>query len=163
MIITGEMIISGFVSKVVNDCGDILKSKIRDADKNRKSDGQTIETKIYQVIIDVLNVFLYNGYKKEEKVYDAAEIILKRFKSGEDNYREAVRAGLKIIVPQVTGSICEDFLEELCCEICREENRELAIGLKYSRNQPLRVCRALRSKILSLPCQVKSNAHYIRA
>lgn len=127
MIITEEMIISGFVSKIINDCGDILKSKIMDADKNRGANGQTIETRIYQLIVDVLNEFLYNECK-EEKVYDAAEIILKRFKSGEDDYKEAVRAGLKIIVLQVTSSICEDFLRELCCEICREENRDLAIG-----------------------------------
>ena len=128
MIITKELIISSFVSKVISDCGDILKSKIRDAVENRKFKEQTMETRIYQVIIDVLNGFSYNNYKKEEKVYDAAELILKRFKSGMDDYKEAVRAGLKVVVPQVTGSICEEFLGELCLEICREENRDLAVG-----------------------------------
>ena len=99
VIITKELIISSFVSKVINDCSDILKSKIRDADENRKFKEQTMETRIYQVIINVLNGFSYNNYKKEEKVYDAAELILKRFKSGMDDYKEAVRAGLKVVVP----------------------------------------------------------------
>lgn len=31
-------------------------------------------------------------------------------------------------------------------------------GIMYSRIQQLRCCHAMRSKILSLPCQVKSNA-----
>ena len=58
MLIDGNMIISGFVSKVVNDCGDILKSKIRLADENRKCSEQNIETRIYQVIIDAINAFI---------------------------------------------------------------------------------------------------------
>ena len=127
MPITGEMIISGFVSKVVNDCGDILKNKIKEADKNRKSDEKNMETRIYQVLVDALNRFSYNEHKKEEIVYDAAESMLKQFKNGKDDYKEAVRAGLKIVVSEVNDNVCKRFFEALCYEICQKENRDLAI------------------------------------
>ena len=67
MIITKELIISSFVSKVINDCSDILKSKIRDADENRKFKEQTMETRIYQVIINVLNGFRTIIIKKKKR------------------------------------------------------------------------------------------------
>lgn len=122
MLIDSNMVISGFVSKIANDCVDILKDKIKDADRNRKADEQNIETRIYQVTIDALNEFPYNQYKKEEKVYDAAESILKGFKGNQDDKVEAVRAGLKMLVPQVTSETCMDFLKILHHEICIDKN-----------------------------------------
>ena len=124
---TGLDIIKGFASKVVDCCIDITVDKIKEADKCRKVNGQSIETRIYQVMIDALNEFPYNIYKKKEQVYDAAEGILIQFKSDRDDYKEAVRLGLKMLVSQVTGDICEDFLKALCYEICKEKNRDLAI------------------------------------
>ncbi|MDE6203100.1 MAG: hypothetical protein K2G19_06435, partial [Lachnospiraceae bacterium] len=121
-------IINGFAGKVISDCIDIAIDKIKKADKNRKDENQTIETRIYKVTIDALNKFPYNKYKKEEKVYDAAESILKELKRGNRIYKEAVRAGLNMLSSEVTEDICKDFLELLCYEICRKENRDLAIG-----------------------------------
>ena len=114
-------ILKSFAVKVGEYCVDITIDKVKEADKNREVDGQSIETRIYQVIIDALNVFPYNRYKNDEKVYDAAESIAKDFKSGKI-CKEAVRAGLKMIVPQVTIEICEDFLRILHHEICVDKN-----------------------------------------
>jgi len=122
MLIDLEMVISGFVSKVVNDCGDILKKRIKDADKNRKSGVQNIETRIYQVTIDALNEFTKDTYKEQDALYDTAENILKGFKSCKDDNVEAVRTGLKMLVSQVTSDTCKDFLGTLCHEICTDEN-----------------------------------------
>lgn len=122
MPITEEMIISGFVSKVVNDIGDILKNKIKDADKNRNPNEKNIETRIYQVLVDALNGFSYNEHKKEEIVYDAAESMLREFKDGRNDYEEAVRVGLKIIASEVNDNICKSFLGELRDEICKDED-----------------------------------------
>lgn len=80
MLITLDMVISGFVSKVVNDCVDVLKDKIKKADKNRKAYEQNIETRIYQVTIDALNVFTSNNFKNQDKLFDSAESILRGFK-----------------------------------------------------------------------------------
>lgn len=121
-------ILNGFVGKVISDCIDISISAIKKADKNRKSKNQTMETRIYQVTIDALNVFPYNKYKKEEKVYDAAESILKELKGGNGNCKESVRVGLNMLSSDITEDVCEDFLELLCYEICKEENQDLAIG-----------------------------------
>lgn len=106
-----EFVISGFVSKGVNDCIDILKDKIRnaDTDRDRKSDSQNLETRIYQVTVDALNEFTKNKYRKQDILYDAAESILKGMKGSRDNYVEAVRAGLRMLVSQVEFDTCEFF------------------------------------------------------
>ncbi len=122
MLIDGGMIISGFVSKVVNDCVDVLKDKIKDADKNRKANEQNIETRIYQVTIDAINKFTCDKYKGEDALYDSTESILNGLKSGKNNIAEIVRVGLKGLGLQVTGDTCEIFLGTLCHEICKDEN-----------------------------------------
>ena len=131
MIITSEMVISGFISKVVNEIVDVplnpIKNAIKNADKKKRDKNQSIETRIYQVTIDSLNKYTNDKYKGEETLYDAAESIIKGFKGNKNSNSEAVRAGLKMLVSQVTSDICEDFLGVLCYEICKEENRDLAI------------------------------------
>ncbi len=121
-------ILNGFAGKVISDCIDISINAIKKADKNRKSKNQTMETRIYQVTVDTLNAFPYNKYKKDEKVYDAAEIILKELKKGNGDYKESVRLGLNMLSAEITGDICDAFLGLLCDEIRREENRDIAIG-----------------------------------
>ncbi len=59
MLIDSNMVISGFVSKVVNDCVDRKK----DADKDWKFNKQSKEIRIYQIIMDVLNKFTKNEYE----------------------------------------------------------------------------------------------------
>lgn len=115
-------ILKSFGLKVAEYCIDIGKEKIMEANKNRKTDGQSMETRIYQVIVNALNEFPYNKYKKKEQVYDAAESILKQFKNGGDDYKENVRVGLQIIVAKVTIETCEDFLKILYHEICMDKN-----------------------------------------
>lgn len=99
-------ILKSFGSKVAEYCIDIGKEKIIEANRNRKANGQSMETRIYQVIVDALNECPYNKYKKKEQVYNAAESILKQFRSGRDDYKENVKAGLQIIAAQVTSETC---------------------------------------------------------
>lgn len=129
MLIDSSMVISGFVSRVINDCVDIVKEKIKDADKNRRANEQNIETRIYQVTIDALNEFSYNKYKKNEEVYDAAESILIGLKNNKVDKTEIVRKGLKVLVSQNTADISKEFLKTLCYEICKAKNRDLAIEI----------------------------------
>lgn len=123
MTMVEEMIISGFISKIVSDVVDIpenpIKNAIRDADKKRDRN-QSIETRIYQVTIDSVNKYTNDKYKGQETLYDAAESIIKGFKSR--NKIEAVRMGLKMLASQVTCERCEDFLKILHHEICIDEN-----------------------------------------
>ena len=124
--ITSDIVVSGFVSKVVNDCVDVLKSKIKDADKGRESDSQNFETRIYQVTIDALNEFTKDKYKGQDILYDAAESILNGLKNYKGYYLEAVKTGLRMLA---VDNMCEDFLGILCYEICKRENRDLAIEI----------------------------------
>lgn len=139
MPIDSSMVISGFISKIVNDCVDVLKEKIRDADRNRKANEQNIETRIYQVTIDAINMFTYNDYKKHDILYDVAENILNGFKSGKE-YVKAVKMGLEMFGPQVTDDRCKDFLETLCREICRTENSDLYREINMVRQNQMIDC-----------------------
>lgn len=122
MLITLDMVISGFVSKVVNDCVDVLKEKIKEADKNRKAHEQNIETRIYQVTVDALNIFTRNNFKGQDKLFYSAESILRGFKRSTDNNIEFVRTGLKILGLKVVGDTDKDFLKVLCYVICQDKN-----------------------------------------
>ena len=117
-------ILSGFTGKVVSDCIDIAIDKIKKADENRKAKNQTIETRIYQVIVDSLNYFTYNKFKGKDKLYYASESILKGLKCGKSS-AEAVKSGLKMLVSDVNDDICQDFLGTVYREICRDENNDL--------------------------------------
>lgn len=125
MTMAEEMIIGGFVSKIVSDIVDIpenpIKDAIRNADKKRKEKNQSIETRIYQVTIDAIKEFTKREYRGQDVLYDAAESIIRGFKNGNNN-AEAVRVGLKMLVSQVTSETCEDFLTILQHEICMDEN-----------------------------------------
>ncbi len=113
-----------FVSKVVSDGVDVLKSAIKNADLDRKSYNQNLQTRLYQLMIDALNRFTHDTYRKQDKLYDAAESILKGYISTKDN-TDAVKSGLKMLVSDVNNDTWQDFLEILCGEICKDENSDL--------------------------------------
>ncbi len=113
-----------FVSKVVSDGVDILKKAIKDADLDRESYNQNLQAQMYHVIVDALNIYTYNKYKGQDKLYDAAESILKGFMNSKDNI-DVLQSGLKILVSGVDDEACKGFLEILCYEICKDENGDL--------------------------------------
>lgn len=95
MIIDGNMIMSGFVSKVVNNLADFEWNKVKNVYNERKSHEQSIETRIYQVTVDAINVFTFDKYKNQDILYIVAESIFRGFKEGK-NYIEAVKMGLQM-------------------------------------------------------------------
>lgn len=115
-------IVSGFISKVINDLVDVSKDKIKKADSDRKTENQSFETRVYQVIIDAINEFTYNQYKNQDLLYDAAEKMLNGFKNGEKNNIVAVKFGLSGFITNVDDIECERFIRVLCHEISKENN-----------------------------------------
>lgn len=113
-----------FVAKAVSDSVDVVKDAIKDADLDRKSYNQNLQTRLYQFIVDALNRFTYNKYEKQDKLYDAAESIIKGYIRTQDNV-DAVKSGLKMLVSGVNNDTCQAFLETLCGEICRDDNSDL--------------------------------------
>ena len=138
MLIDGNMIMSGFVSKIVNEIVDIpgnpLKNAIKKADKDRKAKNQNIETRIYQVIIDAIKEFTKGIFKSEDILYDAAEMIINAFRAKKENI-EAVKAGLKMLESPISDDRCADFLRILCDEICRDENDILYKEIDLFQNE----------------------------
>lgn len=117
-------ILSDLVSKAIGDGVDITRKKIRDADQNRKSYNQNPQTQMYQIIIDALNKFTYNKYKEQDKLYDAAESVIKGFINSKGNI-DVIKTGLKMLVSDANDNSCQYFSEILCHEICKDENNEL--------------------------------------
>lgn len=158
-------ILNGFTGKVVSDCIDIAIDKIKKADENRKAKNQTIETRIYQVIVDSLNYFTYNKFKGKDKLYYASESILKGLKCGKGN-AEAVKSGLKMLVSDVNNDICKDFLETACREICRDENNDLYKEIVMIRQaqglEELKIITQNQNDSFRMLGDIKEDTRYIR-
>lgn len=120
-----EAIIGGFISKIINDCADISKTVIKRADKERKSKSQNLQTRIYQVIIDALNILSSNRYKGQDIIYDVAEKLLKGFKSGESDKFKVVKSGLQVFGSVIDDNQCAEFMEILRHEIAVDENFDI--------------------------------------
>ncbi len=115
-------IISGFISKIINDVIDVTREKIKKADSDRKAENQSFETRIYQVIIDAINEFTYGEYANQDILYDAAENMLNGFKNSEKDNIVAVKSGLENFILNVDDTGCGKFFRVLCHEISKENN-----------------------------------------
>lgn len=115
-------IISGIISKIINDLVDVSKDKIKKADQNRKTKNQSFETRIYQVIIDAINEFTDKRYKNQDILYDTAEKMLNGFKNGKVEKIEVVASGLRILDSYIDNDRCERFIGVLDYEISKENN-----------------------------------------
>ncbi len=81
---------------------------------------------MYNIIVDVLNKITYGEYENDQdKIYDAAEKILKSFKSGIDNSENNIKLGLSEICENVDENKCIDFMKLICRELSKENYREL--------------------------------------
>lgn len=131
-------IISGFISKMINDLVDVTKDKIKKADSDRKAENQSFETRIYQVIIDAINEFTYGKYANQDILYDAAENMLNGFKNSEKDNIVAVKFGLENFILNVDDTGCEKFIRVLCHEISKENNfdvyKEILLILLNQKN-----------------------------
>ncbi len=126
MALISEIIFSGFVSKTVNDIVDISKDKIRKAVKNKNTKHQNMESQIYNVIVDVLNKIVNNQYESEQdKIYDAAEVLLKSFKENPADELRNIRACLCIFHLNVDENWCWEFKALLYEELGKNEYGEL--------------------------------------
>lgn len=119
-----ETIIGGFVSKVVNNVWDVSWKEIKKADNSRVNKNQSLQTRIYQIIIDVLNLMTHNQYKEKDIIYDTAERLLKEFKCSSD-YNDAIKYGMKNLLSNIDESICKEFIRLLYHELGKEKNFDL--------------------------------------
>lgn len=117
-------IFSELVSKAFSDGVDISKNAIRNVYQERKSYRENLQSEIYHVIEKSLNKFTGNKYKRQDKLQDATESVLKGLKSGKNDV-DAVKEGLKMLIPGVDTDICVNYLEVICREICKNENNVL--------------------------------------
>lgn len=126
MITLMEAVFGGFISKVINDVGDVTKEKIIAAVKNKNSKHQNLESQIYNIIVSVLNKITYNQYEDEQdKIYDVAEKLLKYFKENDSDYQVNLKNRLQISCSDEDGNKCKEFKTLLYEELGKEEHSEL--------------------------------------
>lgn len=121
-----EIIFSGFVSKVVNDIVDVSKDKIRKAVRNKNTKHQSIESQIYNVIVDVLNIKTNNRYKNnQDSIYDVAAVLLKLFKENDEDKLESIKSCLRVLDSPADENDCLKFKVSLYEELSKEGYSEL--------------------------------------
>lgn len=121
-----EIIFSGFVSKVVNDIIDVPKDKIRRAVRNKNTKHQSIESQIYNVIVDVLNIKTNNRYENnQDSIYDAAAVLLKSFKENDGDELESIKSCLQVLHLNVNENECMEFKTLLYKELGKDGYSEL--------------------------------------
>ncbi len=126
MVLIGEAIFGEFVSKVFNDITDISKDKIREATKKRRNKHQSLESQIYNIVVDVLNKITYDTYgNNQDKIYDVAERILKGFKSSENDNKSNIKLGLSDIYENDSENKSIDFMRLIYRELSKENYSEL--------------------------------------
>lgn len=117
-----DAIFSGFISKIINDITDVSKKKIRNAvnDKN-----QSLESQIYNVIVDVLNEIIDDQHKKDQnKIYDMAETLLINFKNNRSDDIKIINSCFQSYELYNTDKHIE-FKKSLYHKLSKEEYREL--------------------------------------
>lgn len=121
-----DAIISGFISKIVNDGFDITKEKIRRAVQNKNKEHQTFESQIYNITVDVLKEFTRSEHKrKQDQIYDVAEEMLIVFQKRKYGDIEVIRDVLKPFCTCVDDSKCQDFIKLMCHEVSQERYFDL--------------------------------------
>lgn len=121
-----EIIFSGFVSKAVNNCVDVSWIKIKEAVKNGKTKHQTLESQVYNITVDVLNIITNNQYaNNQDRIYDAAELLLKSFKENERNELGNIKSCLQVFQVNVNENECMKFRLLLYEEISKNKYIEL--------------------------------------
>lgn len=118
----GKWLLSELASKFVDESADAIKTGIINAVKDRNADQQNMQTRFYQVIIDTLNEVTHYKYKDQDKLYDAAECIVKGLLKGQMEDDSAIRAGLKVLGLEITDQKCDFFEVTLISEISKDES-----------------------------------------
>ena len=121
-----EIIFSGFVSKVVNDIVDVSKDKIKKAVKSKNTKYQSVESQIYNVIVDVLNKITGNRYKNEQdNIYDVAEALFKSLKENSRDELGYIKSCLQVLGLNSDQDGCLRFKVSLYEELGKNEYGEL--------------------------------------
>ena len=121
-----EVVFSGFVSKVVNNCVDVSWDKIKKAAENRKAKHKNLESQIYNVTVDVLNYIADKQFESnQDNIYNSAEVLLKSFTNNEENELEHIKSCLQILCSNVDENKCIQFKILLYETLGKNEYSEL--------------------------------------
>lgn len=122
-----EAIISGLISKVINDGIDVSMPAIKSAISNGFDNNRDISLQVYDVIISSLNTITHNRYiKNQEVVYKSTEYLLKNFRSYDNNRnKEIFKECCFKLNCLYSDALYSEFVKQVHIEISKEKNIEL--------------------------------------
>lgn len=119
-----DLLIDGLIGEILSSGIDISKNTIKAMVEKRQH--KSIYAEIYRLLIKVLNYITANRYKNnQDKIYCAAETLLKLFKDNDKDDVKNIKSCLESICSEVNEDTCMLFKEKLYEEICRKDNIEL--------------------------------------
>lgn len=122
-----EAILSGLISKVINDGIDVSIPAIKAAISNGFVKKKDVSLQVYDIIISSFNAITHNKYiKNQEAVYKSTEYLLKNFKSYDNNRNMEI---FKECCTKLNCSYSDDlylkFVKQVHIELSKEKNIEL--------------------------------------
>ncbi len=128
--------VAAFISKIVSDGIDCTKETIKDALKRKSKKYSTLDIQMYKVIIgtikDMASPYIKND---EEKIYDAAEVLLKSIKNEDQIILDKIKMCLKYLCVSPDKENCEEFQKTFRVRILKKENEELRNALDWERSE----------------------------
>lgn len=122
-----EAIISGLISKIINDGIDVSISAIKAARGNKSDKKRDISLQIYDVIISALNTVTHNKYaKNQELIYKSTEYLLNNLRSYDTNHnREIFKQCCCNLRYSYSNELYAEFIKQIHIELSKEKNIEL--------------------------------------
>ncbi len=122
-----EAILSGLISKAINDSIDVSIPAIKAAISNRFAKDKNIFSQVCDIIISSFNAITHNRYiNSEEVVYKATGYLLKNFRNYDNNRNMEIfkECCIELKYPY-SDSLYSKFVKQVHIEISKEKNIEL--------------------------------------
>ena len=133
---TEGTVLSGLISKIINNGIDASWEQIKKAVDSRTKPHQNFESQIYNLIVKSLNEVTGNRYKDcQDRVFVGAEIMLQDFKDQTIRHEDAIRNGLRCVCSDISQTKCKDFVAILEHEISKDYYSELRRELMLAEHR----------------------------
>lgn len=122
-----EAIISGLISKVINDGINVSMSAIKASIGNSFDKNRDISLQVYDVIISSLNTITQNRYiNNQDVIYRSTEYLLRNFKSYDNNNnKEIFKVCCFELMYSYNDDLYSEFIKQIHVEMSKEKNIEL--------------------------------------
>ena len=119
-----DAIVGGFISKVINNGWDVSWEAIKKADHAKRGPHQDMQTRVYQIMVDVLNHMTCDRYEGQDILYSTAEKLFKEANSN-SGFNDVIKREMKNLIPNADGRVCQEFMKLMYYELAKDRNTDL--------------------------------------